>query len=256
MSFLIIVVLIPARAILNALSFYILSQRKIVFKDAFKVTCIATALNKFLFTGTGYLASSYIWRNKEISPYKAMGNFLIIEVLNVSIWLILGLYFGLRLTARFPWVVVIFTVFFLTAVWLKRKALSIRMKPAFESFIKTGIRVLYILPLAALNTACFVAYYFFLFKIFNYYPSIADIVKIIAVSFTVGYLSPAPAGIGFKETGLVAILLEGGLLLKTAAAIALADRVIVTLFWGVLGLCAGFDTIKEQAALRFKKKRE
>ena len=109
------------------------------------------------------------------------------------------------------------------------------------------------MPFVGFNMVLFVAYYFFLFKFYQFTPSFIDIIKIVAVSFTLGYLSPAPTGLGFKDVALVLLLVDAGLDSRAAFSMAIFDRGFNTLFWGILGSILGFDLIKEEFKKRFHK---
>jgi len=242
-------------AIINALIFIILINGKISFRTSFRLTSSASALNKILFTGSGYLASSYFSRNKSLSFHNTFGAFFLMEFLGVSFWLILGIYFGAKLAVKIPWFIIPILIVFVIAAWFKKDKLIGGLRNALNHFKKTWVRIIIVMPFVAINMALFVFYYFFIFDLYGFHPSIINIVKIVSVSFTVGYLSPAPAGAGFKDTGLVLLLINSGLTFTNAVVIAVFDRVFVTVFWGLLGGIFGYSLIKEEIKRRFKKNR-
>lgn len=238
------------------INFYFLTGKKISLKESFSLVTTASALNKLLFTGSGYLASSYFSRNKSLPFHKALSAFLLLEALGVSLWLGLGIYFGAKLVLKVPHIFVIILVLFLPIIWFQRQRFTKQAKNIFVAFKDMGRRVPLIAPFIVLNMILSVCYYFFLFKFFNFYPQVLTIIKIISVSFSVGYLSPAPAGLGFKDAGLVFLLEKEGLPLSVAFSIAIWDRIITTGFWAILGSFSGFDLIKEEIKKRWEKVRK
>ena len=138
---------------------------------------------------------------------------------------------------------------------IKKNRFCSAAKKALSNFKNFGNRLFAILPIVVLNMAIYTMYYHFLFNFFDFHLQAIDIIKIIAVSFTVGYLSFAPSGIGFKDTGLVLLLTGQGIPLDGAIMFALTDRLIVTVFWIGLGSFAGFDLIKLEFKKRFQRKK-
>jgi len=248
-----IVLILLLISIVNAVDFYILIYPELTIKEAFNLITTAAALNKLLFTGSGYLTASYLSRNKNLPFYKALSAFLLLEALGVSLWLGLGICFGAKIAVKIPWFIISFLIIFAITAWFKKDKLVSVLKSVWRYFKERWVRIIIIAPLVVLNTALFVLCYFFLFRFFNFHPTILSIIKIISISFTVGYLSPAPAGLGFKDTGLVLLLMNSGLTLNAAVSLAVFDRVFVTVFRGVLGGIFGYDLIKEEIKRRFKK---
>ena len=247
-----ILLLIP---VVSAVCFYIFVYPELKIKESFKLIITAAALNKLLFTGSGYLTSSYLSRNKDLSFYKALSAFLLLEALGVSLWIGMGVYFGVKLVIKVPSIIILVLAFLLLLMlWLQRQKFIKAAKNILMTFKNMGKRVPLIIPLIILNMVLSIAYYFLLFRIFNFHPGFLSIIKIISISFTVGYLSPAPAGLGFKDTGMVLLLVNSGLKLNTAISLAILDRVIVTVFWAILGSIFSYDLIKEEIRKRFKKK--
>ncbi|MCP4652137.1 MAG: hypothetical protein GY858_01980 [Candidatus Omnitrophica bacterium] len=239
-------------SLINAFIFYLLVSREIKMKEAYRLTCTATALNKVFFTGSGFLAGSYFSRNKNLPSFKALGAFFILEILSASLWLILGLYFGAKLAVKVPLVLIVALLFVAIALWIKRKSIN-SFKNVLNYFKNIGSQVALVVPLVAFSALFFVFYYYHLFNFFDFSLGFLETIKIIAVSFTLGYLSPAPAGLGFKETGMVLLLKSAGIDSGVAISVAVCDRVLTTLFWGGLGGIFGFDLIKEELSRRFKK---
>ncbi len=242
-------------AILNAIIFFILCNKNINFKETLKLTILASALNKLFFTGSGYLASSYLYRDENITSSKIFTAFLFLEFFSVSFWIFLGIYFGAELVIRLPIILVLGVIGFSIMVWVKKNKFGLILKDLLIHFRNIGNKLFLIMPFVLLNMAVYAIYYFFLFRCFNFYLDVTGIIKIVAVSFTLGYLSFAPAGIGFKDTGLVLLLIGQGIALDGAIMFALADRLIVTFFWAGLGSLVGFDLIKEEFKKRFKREK-
>ena len=248
-----IIIVFSLMALERALIFYLLLNRQISFGGAFKLTSTATALNKLFFSGSGYLASSYFSRGGSLSFAEALSAFLILEGLCVLAWLITGIFWGTQLALRIP-AALIFAAAAVLLVFLFRRDKFISAARQLISALKTmGPRVPLVLPLVALDMVLFVGYYRFLLEFFKVCLPVAGIVKIIAVSFTAGYFSPTPAGLGFRDAGLVFMLVKQSIPAVVALSIALADRVITMVFWAGLGLLTGFDVIKEEVRRRFKK---
>jgi len=250
-----IVLILLLISAVSAVCFYIFVYPELKIKDSFKLIVTAAALNKLLFTGSGYLTSSYLSRNKDLSFYKALSAFLLLEALGVSLWIGMGVYFGVKLVIKVPSIIILVLAFLLLLMlWLQRQKFIKAAKNILMTFKNMGKRVPLIIPLIILNMVLSIAYYFLLFRIFNFHPGFLSIIKIISISFTVGYLSPAPAGLGFKDTGMVLLLVNSGLKLNTAISLAILDRVIVTVFWAILGSIFSYDLIKEEIKRRFKRK--
>ena len=182
----------------SAVCFHIFVYPELKIKDSFKLIVTATALNKLLFTGSGYLTSSYFSRSKDLSFYKALSAFLLLEALGVFLWIGMGIYFGVKLVIKMPSIIILilaFLLLLLVMIWSQRQKFTKAARNILITFKNMGKRVPLIMPLIILNMMLFIAYYFFLFRIFNFHPKFLTIIKIISISFTVGYLSPAPAGL-------------------------------------------------------------
>ncbi|MFH1767678.1 MAG: lysylphosphatidylglycerol synthase domain-containing protein [Candidatus Omnitrophota bacterium] len=253
MSILLIAATLLCISLVTALCFYLLAGRKITFKEAFKLSSTATALNRLFFTGSGYLASSYFARAKNIPFGQTLSAFAVLEFINVSPWLCFGFYFGAKLTFKIPFVIPLLLVLFAVTAWLKKSKIFYAVKKVTAHLKKTGRKILFIIPFAVINMLLYLIYYTLIFKTFHFSTSLLNILKITSLSLTVGYLSFMPAGLGFKETTLVMLLKDNGVILNHAVNIAIADRVCYTLFWAILGLIVGFDLIRESVKSVYRK---
>ena len=243
-------VILLSIAAVNAVVFYFIIGGAVKLKDAFRLTGIATSVNKIIFSGSGYLLSSYLSREKKLSFSRTIGAFFMLEFLSVSLWLVLGLYFGAKLAIRIPWIILVAAIIVFITVWFRGKRVVETARSLLRYFKVIKNRIIFIMPFIILNMALVVIYYFVLFKFFNLCFSFIKILKIVSISFSTGYLSFAPAGLGFKDTALVFLLAEEGVTWRMALSIAVIDRVIVTLFWGLLGLVLGFDSVKKEIVKR------
>lgn len=254
MEIVVIVLILVLISLINAINFYFLVDKRITLKEAFKLTSVATALNRVLFTGSGYLTSSYFCRNKNLSPAKALSAFFLLEFFPISLWLILGVYFGGKLAVKAPLIFIAILIVLVIANWKKKNRFIRLTKNILGHFKEMRKGFFLIIPFVVLNIALLIAYYFFLFRLFSFQPDILSAIKIISLSFTLGYLSPAPGGLGFKEAGLVFLLMENGFTFSNAMSLAILDRVLITAFWVILASLLGFDLIKEEIKKRFKRK--
>lgn len=251
-----IVLILFLISVIDALIFYLLVKplRKISLREAFKLISVARALNKLLLTGSGFFASSYFAQDKNLTFSQSLGVFFLLEFLYVALWLPLGIYFGAKLALKIPWFFIVTILMLLAPIaWSKKKKLILAIRNSLGYFRKIGKRILSVMPLVILQISLVILYYFFLFKFFNFHPDFLNITKIVSISFTLGYLSPAPTGLGFKEGGFVALLLTSGVSLSNALSIAIFDRVFTTIFWGILGALTGFPLIRKSLKERPKK---
>lgn len=254
MEIVVIVLILVLISLINAINFYLLVDKKIPLKEVFRLTSVATALNRVLFTGSGYLTSSYFCRNKNLSPAKALSAFFLLEFFPISLWLILGVYFGGKLAIKVPLVFIGILSILVIVNWRKKNRCILLVKNILEHFREMRKGFFLIIPFVIFNIALLITYYFFLFKLFSFHPDILSAIKIISLSFTLGYLSPAPGGLGFKEAGMVFLLMENGLTVSSAMLLAILDRVLITAFWVILASLLGFDLIKNEIKKRFKRK--
>jgi uncharacterized protein (TIRG00374 family) len=231
---------------------YLLLFREISFKLAHKLTCVAMVLNKLLFSGTGYLASSYFFQAKQFKFSKALSAFIVLEFFVSLPWVILGFYFGGKMSAQSPGVLAIIFLAAATAFLFKKNKIKKILQDSRSHFTAAAKKIVFFVPLITGQMIIFVVYYLVFFKLFGYSFNFISIIRFIAISFTVGYLSPAPAGIGFKEAGMIYLLKENGLDFSQAALLAVSDRIITTIFWLAIGLVTGFDIIQETLLKKLK----
>ena len=114
-------VILLSIAAVNAVVFYFIVGGAVKLKDAFKLTGIATSVNKIIFSGSGYLLSSYLSQEKRLSFSRSISAFFMLEFLSVSLWLVLGLYFGAKLAIRIPWVILAAAIIVFITVWFRGK---------------------------------------------------------------------------------------------------------------------------------------
>lgn len=228
-------------------------RMKISFRIAFKLSAVAMALNKLLFTGSGYIASSYFSRDKDLAFYKTLSVFVLLEFLSASLWLGIGTYFGAKLAIKMPLVFVTVMIILGMVIWFSKAKFVVSIKKILDSLKEIGSRILWVMPFIIANIGLRIFYYFFLFKLFGFQLDILSIIKIVSVSFAIGYLSPAPGGLGFKDTGLVLLLVDEGSPITGALSIAVLDRIITTSFWAILGSFLGFGLIKDEIRKRWSK---
>ena len=250
-----LVVLLSIISTVQALSLYVLIERRVSFKESFKLVSVASALNKILLTGSGYFASSYLSRNKNLPFHQAMGAFILLEVFSVSLWLAGGMFFGAELAFRMPivFIAVIMIIIFIL-LWRSDRAMA-ALKSVAGYCKSLGLRSFLVIPFLAVSMCIRLIYYAILFRMFGFITDIVNILKIVSISFAAGYLSPAPAGLGVKDAGMTLLLKEDGVALDAAISIAVFDRFFVTAFWGILGVLVGFDLIKREIARRRQERR-
>lgn len=244
---------------IHATIFWVVIKKKVPFSSAVRLTCVAMALNRLFLSGSGYAAMSWKLKKENIPLHKSLSSFMVFEVFSTLPWLILGIYFGARVTAKSHILPIsLILVFIALAFCFKKKQVLrfIRDATAYLKQVKFDFMV--ILPLVLLNLALGIIYYYFLLAAFGFVFSLTEVFKIATVSFTVGYLSPAPSGIGFKEAGIVYLLMRQNLALKSALSVAIADRVMVSVFYIVMGLLCGSKMIISELkrGSRLKRKKE
>jgi uncharacterized protein (TIRG00374 family) len=252
MSFLILALILSLIIVLNALSFYLLVNRNLSFKQALQWTLVAAVINKLFFTGTGYLALSYFSGTKELKFSRILAAFFALEFFSLIGWLAGGIYFGAKIAFNMPLLFLIVLVVSAITFWIKKEKIKKFLKE-MTGYLKELKPFVFLALFFGICSVCLgTIYYFFLFGIFGFKPGLLNIYKIVSVAFTAGYLSPAPAGLGFKDAGMVALLVQQGLALNLAIAVALWDRVISTVFWLVAGMLFGANMIKEFLRRRTK----
>jgi uncharacterized membrane protein YbhN (UPF0104 family) len=241
---------------INSAGFYSLLGRKTTFFEAMRLSFLASAINRLFFTGTGYLSTGYLSRNVDLKFPDVVAAFLFWELCSVIFWLSAGLYFGVKILADAPLFLVITFTVLVVFVWFKRRVISNLFNSIQQSLGNLTKDFFYIIILMLLSAAAMFYYYYSIFALFNFHPDFLSALKIISISFAAGYLSPAPAGLGFKETGMVVLLVKQGMLWPTAMKLAVFDRIISTIFILFLGSVFGFDLIKAELKKRMFKPRD
>ena len=61
-----------------------------------------------------------------------------------------------------------------------------------------------------------------------------------------GYLSFSPTGLGIKEATLVLLLADQGVVFTPAISLVVFDRILVTIFWGLVAVVTGLGLMKEE----------
>ncbi|MFH0790296.1 MAG: lysylphosphatidylglycerol synthase domain-containing protein [Candidatus Omnitrophota bacterium] len=231
----------------------VLLNKDIKLWQAIKLICICGALNKFLLTGSGYLVISRRLKINGLAFYKSLSAFGIFELFSAAPWIFLGLYFGANIAIRIPALLTVFLVLGLIFAIYKRKEAAIFLKETLSYFKKTKFNIIAIIPLVLINVLTYTIYYSSFFRVFGVRFDLLDVLKIVSVAFTVGYLSPAPGGLGFKESGLIFLLMQKGLSLKDSLSIAITDRVLITAFYLILGILFGAEMIVGEIKKRFSR---
>jgi len=250
------VLFLTGYAFSHAFNFYLLAGRRIPLAKVCRLVFCASALNKLLFTGSGFLAASRLGRDEtETKSSQILAVFVLLELLSVSGWLAAGIFFGARMAKGAPLILAVFLAIVLAALWFKlRPKKGDAGSPSWKDSFKTAPRyVLLVMPLIVINAFLFAAYYFFFFRAFGAALSLLATIKIVAVSFTAGYLSPAPSGLGFKDAGLAALLVAAGLSPGLAITLAVVDRLLVSIFWVFLGGGSAIELAKQEFRRRTKK---
>lgn len=252
-NIILIILALTSSIFISSLIFWNLLNRRIRLLESIKLVCTATSLNRLILTGSGYAAMSYKLKKEHLPLHKSISSFVALELLLMLPWLALGIYFGFNIAVKVP---VFFAVFLaiglVFAIYKKEKAVNFA-KEAWLHFkgIKSGIFI--IIPLVLLHLSAGIIYYFFLFKVFGFTFPLADILKIATVSVAIGYFSPAPGGLGFKESGLVFLLMQKNISFRDSLSIAVTDRAAATAFYLILGFLFGTDLILKEIRARFKR---
>jgi len=221
------------------LIFWLLINKEMTLGKALQLCTAALVLNKFLFTGIGYAAVSGKLKSDEFPLHKSISAFVLSEMFVITPWVVSGLYFGARVGLKIPLIFIIFLLLALVFLLYKRKKAQRFLQEAAAYVRETSVHLGCVLPLAVINILISITYYYFLFDAFRVSMSFAEVFKIVSVSFTVGYLSPLPSGLAFREGSMIFLLMQQGLAFNKALSIALTDRLAVTVFFIVIGfLCA------------------
>ncbi len=248
-----IILVLAAHIFISSVIFWILLNKKIKLWKAVKLVCTATSLNRLFLTGSGYAAMSYKLKRDDLSFYKSVPAFIMLELFSISPCLILGVYFGSKIAIKLPFLLImLLAVILILAMYKKRKAGDF-IKEVWAYFKGIRFNIPIIIPLVLISLILWVIYYFLLLKIFGFVLPVIDSLKIATVSVTIGYLSPAPAGLGFKEGGLIFLLMQKGLSFKDSLAVALLDRAILTGFYLGLGFLFGAEMIVSGIKKRFSR---
>ncbi|MBU0549490.1 MAG: flippase-like domain-containing protein, partial [Candidatus Omnitrophica bacterium] len=130
------------------------------------------------------------------------------------------------------------------------------LKDALGYIRQIKYNIYMILPLVLINVFISTVYYLLLFKAFGFQSSILNIFKIVSIAFTIGYFSPTPAGLGFKEGGLIFLLMQHKLSFAESATIAVSDRLAVTGFYAILAFAFGMNIIRAFIKKKFNNQEE
>lgn len=209
-----------------------------------------------LLTGSGYAAAAWKLKNDNFPFLESLSSFAILELFFVLPWLILGFYFGAGITIETPGFLIAILVLILVFAICKGKAMINLLKNVLPYFKKIRVNFIIITPLLIINIVLGITYYFFLFNLFGFNPGFKDILRIVPVSFTLGYLSIFPAGLGVKEGSLIYLLTEEGIPLSSSISIAITDRVLMTSFYAFFGFLFGAKIIREEIRRRFMLKKK
>lgn len=236
--------------------FWNLLNKKISLWESIKLVSIATSLNRLILTGSGYAAMSYKLKRDHLPLHKSVSSFIALELFLMFPWLVLGVYFGFNIAVKVP---VFFAAFLalalIFAIYKRHKAASFA-KEAWLHLREAKLNIFAISPLVLAHLFLGVVYYYCLLEAFGFTLSLTDILKIATVSVAIGYFSPSPGGLGFKESGLVFLLMQKGLSLKSSISVAVTDRVLVTGFYLIFGLIFGGKLILKEISSRLQRSKE
>jgi uncharacterized membrane protein YbhN (UPF0104 family) len=166
----------------------------------------------------------------------------------------MGVYFGAGVALNLPWIIAPLAGLLFWFYWNKRQKIKEFSVDLFQGFRGAGKNMAVILLLTSAGCCLFFVYYYFIFIFFKFLPGWLKILKIISLSFSAGYLSPAPAGLGFKDAGLVLLLSNSGMGLSPSIWFAAVDRILTMFILAVLACLFGFKFIREQFCFRFTRK--
>ncbi|MFA6217882.1 MAG: lysylphosphatidylglycerol synthase domain-containing protein [Candidatus Omnitrophota bacterium] len=252
---LVIFFILGVSVFLSSCIFWILLNREISFGKAVQRVTVAAALNKMLLTGSGYAAVSASLKNDSIPFYKSLASFAVLELFSVLPWIAAGFYFGAKQIAHIPFLLIVFFALVFFFVVSKKKRLVDFIKNAAGYFQETRRNILAVVPFVLLNGIAGLCYYSLFFKMFGLRIPWLEVFKLIAISFTLGYLSPVPAGLGVKESGMTFLLMQQGVSLKQAVSLAVCDRLLVTVFYGASGFLCGWGLLHGAIKAKFHKKK-
>ncbi len=242
-----------------SLVFWLLLGKAVKIGRAFQLSTAALVLNKFLLTGAGYAAASAKLKNDNVAFHKSLPAFIFMEFLFVVPLLASGLYYGAHIVVRAPLFLLGFILLLAIFALYKRKKIKGFFREVASEAKAASAHLWLIIPLVAANIFLIIVYYKLLLGVFNIPLSFYEIYKLVAVSFTIGYLSPVPSGLAFKEGSLIYLLMQKGQAFNTALSLAITDRAIITGFYIILGfLCAGhivFSAVREEYVKRVNKQK-
>lgn len=244
MGIIAVIFILVLRSVLYAAAFWQLAGRKISFWQSYRLTVVSVTLNKFLFSASGFIAGSYYSRSKGITAGRTLGVFLILELLSVGGWVILAVYFGGQLAAQAIWIVITLIAVALIVYYRRGKFIKVwdillgQLDVLKNNILWCGLY-------AGVDMLLFALYYKFLLAGLHVFVPPEKLLSIIALSFCAGYLSPAPSGLGVKDAALAGLLLKAGVSLPAAGLVVVADRLVMTGFWLILGLLVSSDLLKE-----------
>ena len=237
---------------IGSVIFWILLNKKFKFWQTIKLYCVASALNKLLLTpALGYATMSWKLKSDGFPLHRSLASFAVFELFSVLPWLISGFYFGAKITLKVPVFLIVILVLILLSVIFKREAIIHFLKNVLNYLKELKFGFLGIIPLVITNVALGTIYYFFLFKVFGFSLKLLDILKVSSVSFTLGYLSILPSGLGVKEGSMIYLLAKQGISLSSSTSIAITDRLLVTSLYASLGFLFGANIIKDEIKRRF-----
>jgi len=236
---------------INAVIFWLLSDREINFFQAIKLTSVIGAMNKLLLTGSGYLAMTWKLKEYDFPVTKSIPVFSLFELVSLAPWLVSGFYFGAKAAIKIPVFFIVGAAIILIFTLFKIKKAKEFLIESLNYLKKIIPNIPLIIPLILVNVSLSLAYYYFLFGSFGIVFSIWEVFRMVSIAITIGYLSPSPSGLGFKEGSLVFLLMQNNISLKSSISIAIADRLIVTILYAVLGLFFGWGMFKNNLKSRF-----
>ncbi len=229
--------------LVNSYLLCVLLNRKTGFLEGVRLFSVASALNKLLLSGSGYAALSWKLKRDAVPLGRSLSAFAVFEFFSTAPWLLMGFYFGADAALKMPVIPAVIVIFLAVFLFARRKKISVFVRETRSYLNETKGRVFILPALAALNVCACVGYYFFLSRIFAMHLTLVEIARIFSVSFTVGYLSPVPSGLGIKESSLVLLLTRHGIPLRDSIFFSVTDRIVTTGFYLVLGFLFGAELI-------------
>jgi uncharacterized membrane protein YbhN (UPF0104 family) len=233
-----IFLLLAASAASAGVMLWILLNREVSIQEALRLTCIAWALNKLFLFGSGYIAMIVKLKHGRMPAHKSLVAFLLLELLCVVPWILLGFYFGARFCLRWPFFFLLIAAA-VCLLWYQAKKNKKLLLDSWEYVRAIKMSLTAVIPFLLAHLSALLLYYFALMRLCSVKMDWQMVTKIMSMSIAAGYLSPAPAGIGFKEAAMTALFMQQGFTFARALSIAVADRLIVSLAFLAFGLLAG-----------------